>query len=671
MLVTGYRRDIDGLRAIAVWAVVLGHAGIPGFAGGFVGVDVFFVISGYLICGIVIGELDQGHFSLGRFWERRARRILPALFVVIIASLAAGLVIFPPPQLERLAQSALASTAFAANFWFLRQLGDYFGQPGELEPLLHTWSLAVEEQFYLLFPLLLWGAHRWRRASLVPILAAGTALSFALSLWLVERNPFAAFFWSPSRGWELGVGVLLALVRPRVPQGRATASIAAAIGLVSILLPVMLYDEATAFPGLAAVPPVLGTALLLWAGEGRATPIGRLLASRGLAGFGLISYSFYLWHWPMLVFARQASGRIDLPPAWAVTAIGAALACAMISWRLVEQPFRQHRTSPGVSRRTMVVFVAGCVAITIGVAGTVIRANGFWQRVPGAHAIYQAAARSPQEEACWRDGSSSAVRHGRCRIGTAGVQPSVLVWGDSHAAAMIPGFDQWLKARGLAAEVRVASACPPLAAVERAGHVGPASCAAATDGVLQEALLHREWHTVVLAARWPLAVEGTRAPGEAGAPVRLLRGSPSADHRRTGASNAELVEAGLGAVVAALERGGKKVVILSGVPEIGANVPDRFLAARYSGGEMPRGPLLAEVRTRQEHADAILARLGRSDAVTVIDLPGLICSSRCPVMRAGALLYRDDDHLSPAGARWLVPRALDRAIKPEVRSRPG
>ncbi|MGU0871138.1 acyltransferase family protein, partial [Pseudomonas aeruginosa] len=260
-----YRRDIDGLRALAILSVVFYHLGLGGFTGGYVGVDVFLVISGYLITSIIRRDRQAGRFSFVDFWARRARRILPALFVMMAVSLAAGWFLMEPRDYEQLGRSVRYQTMFASNILFWKQDG-YFDAASEFKPLLHTWSLSVEEQFYILFPLLLAAISgrllRWRLAILLAVLA----LSLAASVWAVSQRPGSAFFLLPMRAWELLAGAALALL-PGASRGHSQWSLqlAATLGIAAILLPVFFYDSDTPFPGLAALPAVLGTALLIWA----------------------------------------------------------------------------------------------------------------------------------------------------------------------------------------------------------------------------------------------------------------------------------------------------------------------------------------------------------------------------------------------------------------------
>ena len=368
-----YRREIDGLRALAVLPVIFFHAGFDWFRGGFVGVDVFFVISGYLITTVILAEQAAGTFSLVRFYERRARRILPALFFMLALTTAGAWVFLLPADLKAFAQSLTAVVAFYSNVLFAGQSG-YFDTAAELKPLLHTWSLAVEEQFYLLFPVLLLLTRRLRPAWTAAILLLIGGASLAAAELQVFR-PAEGMFLLQTRGWAVIIGALAALyVRrrrqaPTISTATSTAQLASALGIALVLLPVMTFSSHTPFPGLYGLVPTLGTALVILF----ATPdtaVGRVLGSAPLVGMGLISYSAYLWHQPLFAFARHAS--VDEPAEslllW-LTLLTVVL--AYISWRWVEQPFRRPGT---IDRRSVFAFALAGSAV-FAIAGQVGVAN--------------------------------------------------------------------------------------------------------------------------------------------------------------------------------------------------------------------------------------------------------------------------------------------------------
>ncbi|MFC3695314.1 acyltransferase family protein, partial [Chenggangzhangella methanolivorans] len=333
-----YRPEIDGLRAVAVLSVLLYHAAglVPG---GFVGVDVFFVISGYVITKTIAADLAAGSFGLWSFYERRIRRIAPALGVTILATAAASAAILLPIDLEAMGKSAIAAALMVSNMLFWGQAG-YFDAAAQAKPLLHTWSLGIEEQFYLIFPLLVAGLWRFARRAVVPVLAVLAAASFAASIWHLPVDPDDVFYLAPYRFWELLIGALIALRPARALEGSAFAF----LGLGLIAGAVLLYDDKTLFPGLAALAPTLGAALAInGAREGMAA--ARLLAARPLVLVGKISYSLYLVHWPLIVLVEyRQDARLDATEAWLVIAV--SLVLAWISWHFVEQPFRAKAAHP-------------------------------------------------------------------------------------------------------------------------------------------------------------------------------------------------------------------------------------------------------------------------------------------------------------------------------------
>ncbi len=357
-----YRREIDGLRAVAVLPVIFYHAGFSTFSGGYVGVDVFFVISGYLITGILIKDLMDGQFSILKFYERRARRILPALMVVTAVSVPLAAVLMTPAPFQNFAQSVLSISLFLSNVFFYSEQADYFRQESELLPLLHTWSLAVEEQFYIVFPVLLAILWRFGRRPVLLVMGITAIASFMLAEWGSHRWVIANFYLSPSRAWELLVGSFCAFaLSGKRPRSNNLLSVA---GLAMVLVPIFAYDASVPFPGVYAIVPVLGTALIiLFADE--STFIAKGLSLRAVVLVGLVSYSAYLWHQPIFVFARLYGG-IDLHGPRVILLIGLSLVVAYLSWRYIEQPFRHQAGGlpPRLLSTQKSVFAASIASLT-------------------------------------------------------------------------------------------------------------------------------------------------------------------------------------------------------------------------------------------------------------------------------------------------------------------
>ena len=371
-----YRAEIDGLRALAVLPVILFHAGFESFSGGFVGVDVFFVISGYLITTIIISEMAKGNFSIVNFYERRARRILPAMFFVIAVSLPFAWFWLGPSDLKDFGQSLVAVSTFSSNILFWRESG-YFDTVAELKPLLHTWSLAVEEQYYVIFPIFLMLTWRLGVQWVVTLLAIIFLLSLSLAQWGAYNNPFAAFFLLPTRGWELLVGVFAAfyLKYNTHLKSQPLNQFLSLLGFSMIAYSIIVFNKTTPFPGLYALIPTLGTGLLILCAVPK-TFIHSLLSMKSIVGIGLISYSAYLWHQPLLAFARH---RLlgEVPDLLLIVLCLTSLVIAWFSWHFVEKPFRYKSI---LKRKFIFVFSS------LGISFLLL--TGFWLNVTNGGLIY-------------------------------------------------------------------------------------------------------------------------------------------------------------------------------------------------------------------------------------------------------------------------------------------
>jgi len=441
-----YRPEIDGLRALAVIPVVLFHAGFPLFSGGFVGVDVFFVISGYLITGIIVQQLQAGEFSVASFYERRARRILPALFVVMACCIPAAYLWMLPSQLDGFLKSLVAVSLFSSNVLFWRESG-YFSALSDEKPLLHTWSLAVEEQYYLLYPLLLMLLWRWDGRRQVLVIKVLAVLSFTLCLWMVRDHTAAAFYLAATRAWELLAGALCALLLSSVKRGNSPLTV---IGLAMLLVPVLMFDERTPFPSAYTLLPVLGTSLvILFAREG--TLGAACLAVRPLVAVGLISYSTYLWHQPLLAFARIIRFE-PLTVTLSLSLVALSIGLGAVSWRWVEQPFR-HPSGGGLRSRKHVLQAAVAVMtvfVVVGGAGQMgvrpLDKESLRGRCDGADAV-------------------------RCFV-VPGARARVVLWGDSYADVFAPSLGQLLKRERIALVPFVKHSCPSIAALDMTGWPG-------------------------------------------------------------------------------------------------------------------------------------------------------------------------------------------------------
>ncbi len=494
-----YRPDVDGLRAVAVVAVVLCHARL-GLPGGYVGVDVFFVISGYLITGLILKELTAGTFSVAEFWTRRVRRIVPALVVVTAAALVAGWFTLTPDAYASLGKSAAAQSLMVSNVHFWRDTG-YFAPTAEEKPLLHTWSLAVEEQFYLFVPLLLLlTAHGRRPRRVVWVLGVFAAASFLLGAYGAFRHPSATFYLLPTRAWELLAGALLACrPLPRSDRPGVVREAAALAAVALIVTPCVAYDSDTVFPGIAAVPPVLGSVLLIWAGSGtgRRPAANRLLAWPPVVFVGLISYSLYLWHWPLLVFARELTvGPVPLRDRLAVVA--ASVAVAVLSWRYVELPFRYRRVLATQFRLIPAAAVALVAILCAG--GWVYRSGGYEGRLSAAELAF---ARTGRQDWPNHELDAQSIPDRLVRLGRGEAAPTLLVWGDSHAMAVLPGIDAACRDAGVTAIAATHSSTAPVLNYYAHSKFGLNERAPAFNGAVVAHVRKAGIGRVLLVASWP------------------------------------------------------------------------------------------------------------------------------------------------------------------------
>lgn len=433
-----YRAEVDGLRAVAVLPVIFFHAGVDAFSGGYVGVDVFFVISGYLITTIIMAELSNGGFSIAGFYERRARRILPALFLVTVVSFAIGWFLLLPDAMQDFSRSLVAVSLFSSNIFFWFQSG-YFDTASEYKPLLHTWSLAVEEQYYILFPLVLMILWRFGYRWILLVLGLLGVASLVLSHWGAHTHQSAAFYLLPTRGWELLVGSFAAIMLSKygLRESRIQNELGSLLGMTLIILSIVSFDERTPFPGAYALIPTLGALLvILCATPG--TMVGHVLTRRAIVGIGLISYSAYLWHQPLLAFARHR--HPGEPDDYLLIGLAvASLFLAYVSWRYVEMPFRDKRR---FSRGTIFVFsLTGIVIMAaIGLAGA---ANGFTQlRFSDDTAARAAVLQSEIRPRIRCDQDYHEVDPKPCIVGAVESESIVVAVGDSHMGQWLDVLDE-------------------------------------------------------------------------------------------------------------------------------------------------------------------------------------------------------------------------------------
>ncbi|MDB4142971.1 acyltransferase [Akkermansiaceae bacterium] len=510
-----YRPEIDGLRAIAVLAVVMFHAGF-GCPGGYVGVDVFFVISGFLITSLIWKDLENGKFTFADFWERRARRIVPALVVMTLVTLIVGWFLLLPSDYASLGKASASQAIFAANIHYWLDSG-YFTGAAEEKPLLHTWSLAVEEQFYLIVPFLLWGGFHFRgwlrsRGAILSLLIVGCVLSLAMSIYGVMHHPSAAFYLLPTRAWELLLGAIVAFLpySNRFHNRRLACESVSFLGLVLILASVFLYTSETPFPGLAAVAPVFGACLLIWSNMRKdgdtKTVVGRVLSLRPVVFIGLISYSLYLWHWPLLAYSKYWTYG---PLSWTyrLGMVVLAFILAVCSWRFIETPFRKKII--GGTRKSAFTFAGISLGVVFMISGLIIVSGGIRERWSDVVLKYESAAKSEGDnEVCEYNGLVK-FGAGRAQFVAIGAKsevfaPEVLLWGDSHAACLSPAINQLLQAKGRQGVISTSPATAPLIgwyAHHRRYRVGKS--AIKKNDKIYDFIKHYKIKHVILSARWP------------------------------------------------------------------------------------------------------------------------------------------------------------------------
>jgi peptidoglycan/LPS O-acetylase OafA/YrhL len=640
-----HRPDIDGLRALAVVPVILFHAGIPGFSGGFVGVDIFFVISGYLITSIIYRDLGAGRFQLRDFYERRIRRIFPALFVMLAVCSLAGAILLLPDHLKTFGQSLVAASLSLSNIYFWLKTG-YFEADASTKPLLHTWSLGVEEQFYVVFPLALILLRRLSRGQTTAVIGAACALSFGFCVWMTFRDPSAAFYLAPFRAWELLLGSLLALGTPFLPRSDRLFAVGGLAGLILIVGSVVGFGPATPFPGVAALAPSLGAALLIFAGIEALPPVNRLLAARPLVWIGLISYSLYLWHWPIFVFAAYYAVTPPTPSQQGLM-IAAAFAAAAISYRFVEVPFRRSLGPLGRRR----AFALGGAATACGlVCGLVCyQSNGLPGRLsPLAVALASAPNRDLSLDGCLIVEAKPLAEQTFCETHP-GAAPQFILWGDSHAFAFAPVFMSAARQAGVPGILAFYEGCPPLLGVRRLDSPG-AECQQFNARVLAYVRSHPSLRNVVLASRWAFYADGARYGSEGGSPPLLADSRGAARNAR---QNAAIFERDMAVTLKALS--GHTVSIVGDPPEIGYDVPSVLARAAIYRRAIDIAPSTAEYRVRQTRTQAIFARLSAGGAATVYDVEAAYCDRlRCRISQGGVSLYRDQTHVSPLGAQQIA-----------------
>jgi peptidoglycan/LPS O-acetylase OafA/YrhL len=655
--VRAYRADIDGLRALAVLSVMFHHYLVPGFRGGFVGVDVFFVISGFLIAAHIEGDLAARRFSLLAFYERRIRRILPALFLMYVLFLVLASRVYFPPDLHLQTRLAAYVIPFLANYAFYQNAGSYGGDLAGHIAMLHTWSLAVEEQFYLFFPLLMLGIARFTRGRYSAVLLFVALVSLALCVVGTYIEPAAAFYLAPFRAWELLTGALLAVggfSPPRDPRVRAGVALS---GLLLIAGADLLLSNNTPYPGAWAVVPCAGAVAILYASCDRTVLVGNALDNPVMRRIGLWSYSLYLFHWPIWVLAQYYFlDPLSVPVRCILLA--STFLLGALSWRYVEQPFR----GPGaLLSRPSLYGIAAASGVALVVATFVLhRAADPRHYSAREHALFPTY--SADQTRC-RNTSPEDTHAPSCKLGDKTAPVKTILWGDSHALALLPAVDAAYAGHHEAAIFAQTGGCPPLLGVhvrdfstagsdlfrswiDEHGFGRSERCKRHSEAVLNW-IANNHIEMVILAAHWIAYTEANHS--------RRLTDSQSPENYSM-LDNAAVFSRGLDSLLAALEREHVRVILVDDAPQSIVNVPYALASAQRLHLERDFRISRVDYEAQQHSAAAIFFRLQKRYGFRILKPQDALCAGgMCSIARIDAPLYTDGEHLSELGAMISEP----------------
>jgi peptidoglycan/LPS O-acetylase OafA/YrhL len=638
-----YRSEIDGLRAIALIAALSFHAKISFLPGAYLSIDSFFVISGYLITQIVLSDIDRGRFSFVTFYQRRMQRILPALFAMLIASCAAAWLLLPG-DLALFGQSVAAVSSFSSNILFA-SWNNYFRLTNQMTPLLHTWSLGIEEQFYAMFPIGLFLMRHWRRTSLAAALVLAGLASFAYGLWLLHFQPDKAYFSLPARAWEFVVGALLATgLAPKITRP-LVGDVLAAIGLVITAYLYFRLPEG-AMPGARALAPCLASALILYGTNSEESRVARWLAFKPLAQLGLASYSIYLWHWPIMVFATYYVFDGQHALLLQRLTLLAAVPIGFLSLRCIEKPFRRPRE---ILPRKPLFALAFALSAGLLVYGLFLSlARGFPERFGPEVAALNIESRQLHYP-CADQPLASLPSNLRCRLGDPSAPAQFVVWGDSHAAMYHAVLDRIARDHHVAGYDVSAVGCAPLLD-------GPVinvrlrKCQTRNHDVLQ-ALERLRPEVVILAGGWDVYF-GAFPPGGDAADAALQKNRSQLGWQYTPPE----MQAALGDVVDRLHRLGATIYFVHDVPGTGVATADRIAKSLILGSPPPPLPLRSRYESERAGVLALVGEFERRGLLRTIDPRPIYCGeATCRVGDGAGPFYLDDNHLTAHGAAQMAP----------------
>lgn len=644
-----YRAEIDGLRAIAVLPVILYHAGFESFSGGFVGVDVFFVISGYLITSIIVDDLKEGKFSLIYFYERRVRRILPALFFVMLVSFPFAWYLLGPQEMKDFAQSLGSAAIFSSNFLFWDE-GGYFDTAAELKPLLHTWSLAIEEQFYIVFPLLLIVLAKLFKKSICPRVAILTILFFC-SLGIAHYGsakwPFATFYLLPARGWELLLGTFIAIYSQHFSLEQIPVkfrNFASIVGIALVLYSIYTFDKQTPFPSLYALVPTFGTALIIvCATDG--TIVNQILRTRALVVMGLISYSAYLWHHPILVFARDKF-VVELHDLVLLGLCAATFPLAYLSWKFIETPFRNRET---INRKILFLSTAFAIGLFVTIGVYFDAKDGLPERLAIPENIQSSL--SYQANECSQKDYVHVREDWYCELGTSDAEPSFLLFGDSHVDSIYPAFDRAARELDVSGIYVISAGCLPFLPIHILDKYQELTNCNELNKRVFEFVDNTGIKNVFLVARWTYYSTG----GDHGNEINYI--SLVKEDKASRELNKQVFEEGLRRTKEAYTDLGVNLIFVSQVPEQMADafsIYHRAFARSNPGENLEK---LSVPYTRHIEVQSFVKQAFLKEKVKLLSFDDVLCNEDiCPVGTTHEPYYRNDDHLSEVGALLLVPK---------------
>lgn len=651
-----YRREIDGLRALAVLPVLLFHAGFQAFGGGYIGVDIFFVISGYLITTIILAELQTGNFSIIKFYERRARRILPALFLVMLACLPFAWAWMSPMGLQEFSKSVVAVSLFLSNILFWKEAG-YFATANELKPLLHTWSLAVEEQYYVLFPIFLILVWRFGQRWIISILVVAALASLALSEWALTRYTSASFYLLPTRGWELLIGALAAFyLLPRGGERSVNLPLyqaASLLGLLMIIYSVFIFDKFTSFPGANALTPTIGAVLIVLFAT-PATFVGKLLGTKLLVGIGLISYSTYLWHQPLFSFARYASLQ-EPSKILFLGLIIASLLLAFFTWKFVETPFRNKNKT---SRKQIFWFGAlgSLFFIAIGLVG--VYNKGFEKRFNMPATLKSSFGLTDTAHACFDKPNLATNKDWLCDIGASKeTMPEIVVFGDSHSKSLFDAFNSAALKANIHAVYSGVSYCTPFLGVyilrDDQAQIG---CHLVNQRVFDYVKANKIKQIYII-GRWSVYTDG----GYDGTEATWIGQTPNSKKNKE-LSRAAFA-AGLKKTVEAYASIGAKLTIVKQIPQQNLNVQDLYYKV-YGNSTNANDPQkitesIHELSvSKQQHLalqNFASTQFKQYSQLNLLNFDDIFCDAeKCLFGNNQHSYYFDNNHLTTAGGQLVV-----------------